>query len=493
MSVSAIIANGMCVIMPGGEAADHKGRTAVLDEPRQGFADVLPQASAGIEPRTYKNTLVDDCSGHAEDSLPTDAKVSRLTDASDPLGKGVLVLGIGVAVLVPPGPARDVKEDGLSGGVQKEPKAGRAQSTSVAVTLEPAKARLRTGVSAPPTGRQQQSHTRVSSSDAAANPSQVSSSKVFTIVTPRAAATPPASRPVRGDVIIQKSGVQAARRGVPQQGGQKLPEEIKSGRAPSGRQSARSDREGGDSPVSKPAHDTARSDNRPGAFTKSETVVSGSTAGREPMPSGPQLASPGNPQDAANVHVAPFPAQAGEAAPLSQHSMAETQAGAGGGPAEDVAQSVGEQILDSMRASLDRGDNELVVRLHPPELGTVLVRFRENGEQISGLLEVSRSDTRHEIEQVLPPVLRSLQEAGIQMERLEVVLSGQPERDLARGQPQQDAWPQQHASSQDQGSLPPASAAHRHSAGTGYPTGSQEQTEAEWSPDAMRGRINMLL
>jgi hypothetical protein len=493
MSVSAIIANDMCVIMPGGEAADHRGKTAVLDEPQQGFADVLPLASDRMEPRTYKSIAGDDCSGHAENSLPTDAKVSKLTDASEPLGKGVLVLGIGVAVWVPPGPARDVKEDGLSGGVQKEPKAGRAQSTSVAVTLEPAKARLRTGVSAPSTGRQQQSHARMSSDDAAANPSQVHPPKGFTIVTPRAAATPSVSRPVQGDVGVQKSGIQVGRRGAPQRGGQKLPEEIKPGWAPSGRQSARSDRGGRDSPVSKPAHDTARSDNRPGAFTKSETVVSGPTVGREPMQSGSQLASPGNPQDASNVHVAPFPAQAGEAAPLSPHSMAETQAGAGGGPAEDVAQSVGEQILDSMRASLDRGDNELVVRLHPPELGMVLVRFRENGEQISGLLEVSRSDTRHEIEQVLPPVLRSLQDAGIPMEKLEVVLSGQAERDLARGQPQQDAWPQQHGSSQDQGSLPPASAAHRHSAGTGYPTGSQEQTDAEWSPDAMRGRINMLL
>jgi flagellar hook-length control protein FliK len=477
MSVSAIIANDMCVIMPGGEAADHRGKTAVLDEPQQGFADVLPLASDRMEPRTYKSIAGDDCSGHAENSLPTDAKVSKLTDASEPLGKGVLVLGIGVAVWVPPGPARDVKEDGLSGGVQKEPKAGPAQSASVAVMPELAKARLRTGVSSPSTGRRQQSHTRVSSDDAAANPSQV----------------PGLKGQAQRDVGVQKLGVQAAQRGAPQRGGQKLPDEIKPGQAPSRRQSARSDEGKGDSFASKPTRDTALSDNRPGTFAKSEAAVSGSTAGREPVQSGPQLASPGNPQDALHVHAAALPAPAGEAAPLSQHCMVETQAGAGGGPPENTMQSVGEQILDSMRASLDRGDNELVVRLHPPELGMVLVRFRENGEQISGLLEVSRSDTRHEIEQVLPPVLRSLQDAGIPMEKLEVVLSGQAERDLARGQPQQDAWPQQHGSSQDQGSLPPASAAHRHSAGTGYPTGSQEQTDAEWSPDAMRGRINMLL
>jgi hypothetical protein len=493
MSASAIIANDMCVTVPGGEGAAHKGRTAALDEPPQGFADILPLASAKIEARPDNNVTSDNRSGHGENSLPTEDGVSRPRDAFESPGKGVLVPGIGVAVWVPVGLAWDVKKDGLSEGVRKGLKAGPAESSSVAVTPKPAKAGPRTEASSPSAGRHQQLHPRVSSGDGDAIPSQATGQKGLTIVVPRVTGVPQVSPPVQGDVAVQKSGVQAGRRGAPQPGTWKLPDEIKAGQVSSGRRSARSDEGQGDPRASKPARDAARSDTGHGAFAKSETVVPGPIAGREPVQSGPQLNRAGNPCDAANVHAAAFPAPAGQAGPLSQHLMAETQGGAGAAPAESGMQNVGEQILDSMRASLDRGDNELVVRLHPPELGTVLVRFRENGEQISGLLEVSRDDTRHEIEQVLPPVLRGLQEAGIRMEKLEVMLSERPERDFVRGQPGQDAWAQQHGSSQDQGFLPSTSAAHGHSAGTGNPAGSQEQTDIEWLSDGTRGRINMLL
>jgi flagellar hook-length control protein FliK len=156
--------------------------------------------------------------------------------------------------------------------------------------------------------------------------------------------------------------------------------------------------------------------------------------------------------------------------------------------------SVGEQILDSLRASLDRRDNQIVVRLHPPELGTVLVRFREGGEQISGLLEVGRSETRYEIEQVLPAVLRNLHEAGIAIERLEVVVSGQPERDLARGQPQQDVWSQQqHGSNQPRDLARPASFPDDLNDAMCYPTGLEEEPRADRSSHVARGRINLLL
>lgn len=493
MAVSVMIANDVCVAVPSGEMASRTERTGTPGEPQQRFADILSPASAGIESRTYKNVAGDASNDYAGSSLPSDPRVPMLKAASERPDEGMSAVGIGVAVWIPPGPARGVEEDGPAGGVGKESTAGSAQSTSAVVTPELAKAGLRTGSPSPSPGRHQQSHTRVSSDDGSPTQSQVPGSKGFTIVSPRAAATPQVPPPVHGDIGAQKSGLQAGQRGARQWGNQKLPNEIKAGQAASGHQSVKSNRGGGDPPAFKPTRDAARSEARVGAFVKNETVVSGPTAGREPVQSGPQFTFAGNSQGAANVHAGALPAPAGGTAPLSQHVMAEPQAGAGGASAENAIQSVGEQILDSMRASLDRGDNELVVRLHPPELGTVLVRFRENGEQISGLLEVSRNDTRHEIEQVLPPVLRSLQEAGIQMEKLEVVLSGQPERDFARGQPQQDARPQQHGSSPDQGFLPSASAAHSHSTGMGYPTDWEERTDAEWQSDAMRGRINMLL
>ncbi len=137
----------------------------------------------------------------------------------------------------------------------------------------------------------------------------------------------------------------------------------------------------------------------------------------------------------------------GESTPASQRVSTRAQT-----PILDNAASrnpvrhIGEQILDSVQASLSRGDRQVLVRLHPPELGTVLVRFREQGEHITALLEVGRSDTRHEIEQALPQVLRGLQDAGVQVRRFEVVMSDQPERDFSRGQWQQDAGSQQQGS-----------------------------------------------
>jgi len=51
------------------------------------------------------------------------------------------------------------------------------------------------------------------------------------------------------------------------------------------------------------------------------------------------------------------------------------------------------------------------------------VKFQEQGDQISGTLEVSKAQTRAEIEQALPEIIRSLADSGVAIRRLEVVLS----------------------------------------------------------------------
>ena len=123
-----------------------------------------------------------------------------------------------------------------------------------------------------------------------------------------------------------------------------------------------------------------------------------------------------------------------------QTSSAESAKDAGDkGPAP----SIGEQIRDSMHTSLARGERQLVIRLHPPELGSVLVRFQEQNEQIHGMLEVSHSEARHEVEQALPQVLRNLQDLGIQVRKLEVTVADPLENDPGRQQLQQEAWSQQ--------------------------------------------------
>lgn len=105
--------------------------------------------------------------------------------------------------------------------------------------------------------------------------------------------------------------------------------------------------------------------------------------------------------------------------------------------------SVSEQLQESMHSSLRQGDQQLTIRLNPPELGRVFIRFQGKGNQITGLLEVDRAQTRYEIEQALPQIIRNLAECGVQIKRLEVVLTNQQEQHAFKEPSlaaEQDAW-----------------------------------------------------
>ncbi len=183
---------------------------------------------------------------------------------------------------------------------------------------------------------------------------------------------------------------------------------------------------------------------------------------------------------------------AGEPA-LSQYSVTVSPGRGSGTMIRSPIQDVGEQILDSMRASLARGDHQLQIRLHPPELGTVVVWFHEESGHVSGLLEVSKSDTQREIERALPEVLRSLQEAGVEVRKLDVVTSEQSQREFGKGQPQQDAWPQQHGAGQEREYPQTPSQARWLRPGTGYLIDAQEEPTMDLPMNTVPGGIDMLL
>jgi flagellar hook-length control protein FliK len=127
-------------------------------------------------------------------------------------------------------------------------------------------------------------------------------------------------------------------------------------------------------------------------------------------------------------------------------AQAPSTTGADAASLRSPVQDVGEQILSSIHASIARADKQVQIRLDPPELGSVLVRVHEQGNQIRGTIEVIYDETRREIERALPEVLSRLQEAGVGVRRVEVVVSDQPDRGLGREHFQQDAWTQQRES-----------------------------------------------
>jgi len=114
----------------------------------------------------------------------------------------------------------------------------------------------------------------------------------------------------------------------------------------------------------------------------------------------------------------------------------------------DGSTSISDQIQGSISSLLRQGDQQITIRLNPPELGKVFIRFQQQEGEITGLLEVSRAETRVEIQQLLPQIIRNLQDSGVQIKRLEVQLSDQPEQQLFRDQSLQDGSLQQHGFSE---------------------------------------------
>ncbi len=94
-------------------------------------------------------------------------------------------------------------------------------------------------------------------------------------------------------------------------------------------------------------------------------------------------------------------------------------------PQDDISAQISRQITESIHSSMAREGNErqITVRLNPPELGSVVVKFSEQGNQLTGVLEVSKPQTRFEIEHALPHIIRTLAESGIQLKKIDVVSS----------------------------------------------------------------------
>jgi len=87
---------------------------------------------------------------------------------------------------------------------------------------------------------------------------------------------------------------------------------------------------------------------------------------------------------------------------------------------ENLSQSVAKQMQNSVNIALNRNQNQIVVNLSPPELGRVTIKFIENQNEISGVLQVSKPEIRAELQSALPQIIRNLEASGIQVKRIDV-------------------------------------------------------------------------
>lgn len=87
--------------------------------------------------------------------------------------------------------------------------------------------------------------------------------------------------------------------------------------------------------------------------------------------------------------------------------------------------SLGWQLEESIRTSLNQETKQITVRLNPPELGRVVMEFKTAADGIIGNLQVTNLQTKYQVEQQLPQVLQTLADAGIHIKHIDVTLSNQ--------------------------------------------------------------------
>ncbi|MHC4682559.1 MAG: hypothetical protein ACYTEK_28240 [Planctomycetota bacterium] len=97
----------------------------------------------------------------------------------------------------------------------------------------------------------------------------------------------------------------------------------------------------------------------------------------------------------------------------------------------DVSADIGKQILESIQGSASQqgAERNITVRLNPPELGQVFIKLQEQNTELTGMLEVSRTQT-----------------CGVHVRRFDVVLSeqGRSEQEAFGGQSMQNSGPYEH-------------------------------------------------
>ena len=89
----------------------------------------------------------------------------------------------------------------------------------------------------------------------------------------------------------------------------------------------------------------------------------------------------------------------------------------------DLSTQISKHITESIQSSTisQSGEKQITVHLNPPELGSVTIKFSEKNSELSGTLQVSKAETKAEIEQAMPDIIKSLSESGIQLKRIDIV------------------------------------------------------------------------
>ncbi|HOK67341.1 MAG TPA: flagellar hook-length control protein FliK [Anaerohalosphaeraceae bacterium] len=82
--------------------------------------------------------------------------------------------------------------------------------------------------------------------------------------------------------------------------------------------------------------------------------------------------------------------------------------------------SASQQVLRNIQNAVQNDIQSIQISLTPEGLGLVRIKFDKIGDEISGILEIQKEQTRQEIEKSLPNILASLENQGIQIRKIEI-------------------------------------------------------------------------
>jgi len=90
------------------------------------------------------------------------------------------------------------------------------------------------------------------------------------------------------------------------------------------------------------------------------------------------------------------------------------------------ADGILQQVSASLAASRARGNQEVVVRLSPPELGRIRLQVTSDGKELRAALEVDNARTFEEIHRQAPALVQRLIDSGLDVKGIDVSLNDSP-------------------------------------------------------------------
>lgn len=128
-----------------------------------------------------------------------------------------------------------------------------------------------------------------------------------------------------------------------------------------------------------------------------------------------------------------------------QSSTAATQVEPARGSGDIAAARPIDQIVQTLQLRTFGPETQMRMTLAPEELGAIRVTFRQTDGEVVGLLEVQKTDTRREIERSVNQLAAAMENAGVQVRRIEVVPWNNSNSNNPRGEPySQDFDARQH-------------------------------------------------